>query len=98
MELDANKKIIIGSIGSADLFCGNVEKALQIREEFGAQCVEMEGAAIAQVCTLDKVPFIVIRAISDTPNGNNKIDFHEFLEIVSKRAAAILKKFLKNVY
>ena len=89
-----NKKIVIGLIGSADLFCGNVEKAFEIRNEFNAQCVEMEGAAIAQVCTLDKVPFIVIRAISDTPNGNNKIDFHEFLELVSKNMAEFLGKLL----
>ena len=91
-----DKKIVIGLIGSADLFCGNVEKALAIRDEFNAQCVEMEGAAIAQVCSLDNVAFLVIRAISDTPNGNNKIEFHEFLKIVSKRAAEILEKLISN--
>ena len=58
----------------------------------------MEGAAIAQVCYLDKIPFIVIRSISDTPNGNNAIVFDEFVKLASKNCADILKEFLKNEY
>ena len=54
----------------------------------------MEGAAIAQVCYLDKVPFIVIRSISDTPNGSNEITFEEYLKLASKRCASILNDFL----
>lgn len=88
---DRNYNIKIGTIASADMFCANPEKAKEIREEFNAECVEMEGAAIAQVCFLDNIPFLVIRAISDTPNGNNKIDFHTFLKIASKRAAEIVE-------
>ena len=56
----------------------------------------MEGAAIAQVCTLDKIPFLVIRGISDTPNGNNEIDFHTYIEEVSKRVGEILKLLIKK--
>ena len=89
--------IKIGTIASADLFCANPQKAFEIKEEFGAECVEMEGAAIAQVCFLDKIPFLVIRGISDTPNGNNKIDFHTYLEIVSKRVGEILKKLISRM-
>ena len=97
-ELNEENRIIkIGSIGSADFFCADPKKAIEIRKEFDVECVEMEGAAIAQVCFLDKIPFLVIRAISDTPNGNNKVDFHEFLEIVSKRAANILEKLLLKI-
>lgn len=55
----------------------------------------MEGAAIAQVCYLDKIPFIVIRSISDSPNGKNEIDFNEFIELASQRCAEIIKEFLK---
>ena len=38
----------------------------KIYAKFNAECVEMEGAAIAQVCSLCNVPFVVIRSISDT--------------------------------
>ena len=57
----------------------------------------MEGAAIAQVCMLDNVPFLVIRGVSDSPNGNNDIDFHTYLGIVSKRVATILKALVNRI-
>ena len=87
----------IGRIGSADLFCSNPQRSKEIKEEFDVLCVEMEGAAIGQVCLLDNVPFLVIRSISDTPNGNNKIDFHTYLEHASKNAAEILYKLIEKI-
>ena len=62
--------------------------------KFNADAIEMEGAAIAQVCKLDNIPFIIIRSISDKPNGNNNITFDQFLEKASKRCAKIIKEFL----
>lgn len=85
----------VGVIASADIFCADTKMAKEVREEFNAECVEMEGAAIAQVCLLDNIPFLVIRGISDTPNGTNGIDFHTHLKIVSERVAKILEKMLK---
>lgn len=93
-DISSKMNIKIGIIASADLFLTDKEKAKEIREEFGADCVEMEGAAIAQVCFLDNVPFLVIRGISDTPNGNNGIDFHTYLKLASKNSANILKEIL----
>ena len=66
----------------------------KINYKFNADAIEMEGAAIAQVCYLDKIPFIVIRSISDTPNGNNEITFEEFLKLASKRCAGLLYELL----
>ena len=57
----------------------------------------MEGAAIGQVCFLDNIPFLVIRGISDTPNGNNKIDFHTYLKDASKRVAQILDNLILKI-
>ena len=94
---DNDFNIKIGTIASADLFCADPKKAPEVRKEFGAECVEMEGAAIAQVCYLDKIPFLVIRGISDTPNGNNEIDFHTYLEVVSKRVGEILKLLIPKI-
>ena len=88
-------KIKTGIIATGDIFCTDIEMKNKIYSKFDADCVEMEGAAIAQVCYLDKIPFIVIRSISDSPNGNNEIDFDKFVELASKRCANILKEFLK---
>ena len=90
--------IKFGTIASADRFFSDVEEAPRIRKEFeNAKCVEMEGAAIAQVCFLDNIPFIVIRGISDVANGNNKMDFHEYLKMASKQCAVIMNEIIKNI-
>ena len=68
-----------------------------IKKEFNADCVEMEGASIAQVCFLDKIPFLVIRSITDKQDGSSKIDFETFLESSSKVAANILKEVLVKI-
>lgn len=89
-------KIKKGIIATGDIFCTDIEMKNKIFSKFDADCVEMEGAAIAQVCYLDNIPFIVIRSISDSPNGNNAIVFDEFVKLASKRCAEILKEFLKK--
>ena len=92
-----NINIKVGTIGSADLFLADYKKAEELRKEFNLECVEMEGAAIAQVCFLDNIPFLVIRGISDVPNGNNKMDFHTYLKIASKRVAHMLEKLISSL-
>ena len=88
-------KIKIGTIVSGDIFCTEIKMKEKVRTKFNADAIEMEGAAIAQVCKLDKVPFIIIRSISDNPNRNNNITFDQFLEKASKRCAEIIKKYLQ---
>lgn len=91
---DDTCKIAMGVIASGDIFCTEIKMKNKIYNKFNAQCVEMEGASIAHVCYLDNVPFIVIRSISDSPNGNNAIVFDEFVKLASKRCAKILQRFL----
>lgn len=89
----SNIRICTGVIASGDIFCTDIKMKEVIRTKFSADCVEMEGAAIAQVCYLNNVPFIVVRSISDTPNGNNNIDFNEYLHFASKNCADFIKQF-----
>ena len=86
-------KIKIGTIASGDIFCTEFKMKEKIRTKFNADAIEMEGAAIAQVCKLDDIPFIVIRSISDKPDGKNNITFDQFLDKASKRCALIIQKF-----
>ena len=91
---DNEFKIKIGTIASGDIFCSELKMKEKIRVKFNADAIEMESASIAQVCKLDNIPFLVIRSISDKPNGNNHITFDQFLEKASKRCAQIIKEFL----
>ena len=93
---DTKCKVKYGIIASGDIFCTDIKMKEKIYSKFNADCVEMEGAAVAQVCFLDKIPFVVIRSISDTPNGNNNITFDEFLKLASKRCSKILEYFLNK--
>lgn len=94
-ELKDNEfKIKIGTIASGDIFCTDLSMKNKIRDKFDADAIEMEGAAIAQVCELDKVPFVIIRGISDSPNGNNKVTFEQYLQKASERCAIIIEKML----
>lgn len=87
-------RIKIGTIVSGDIFCTSKQMKEKIRNKFNADAIEMEGAAIAQVCKLDNVPFIIIRSISDKPDGSNNITFEQFLEKASKRCAQIIQHYL----
>lgn len=91
---DKEFKIKIGTIASGDIFCTELSMKNKIKDKFDADAIEMEGAAIAQVCKLDNIPFIVIRGISDSPNGNNAITFEQYLQKASYRCAEIIKKFI----
>ena len=86
-----------GIIASGDKFIVNSEEKDNIRNIFNALCIEMEGASIAQVCYLDKIPFLVIRSITDKQDGSAKVDFETFLESSSKVAANILKELLCKI-
>lgn len=87
-----NQKIVTGIIGSGDIFLTDTDLKEKIKKNFNCDCVEMEGAAIAQVCTLNKIPFLVIRSISDIPNGKNEIDFNEYLKFASKNCAEFIRQ------
>lgn len=87
-----NQNILFGTIASGDIFCTDINMKNKIRDKFNCDCIEMEGAAIAQVCFLSNIPFIIIRSISDTPNGTNNIDFNTYLEFASKNCAEFIKQ------
>ena len=92
-----NINVVHGIIGSADIFVTDTLQKQSIIKEFNCDCVEMEGASIAQVCFLNKIPFLVFRSISDTPNGNNNIDFNEYLKLASKNCATFILELIKTL-
>jgi len=97
LNLFDDMNVTIGCIASGDKFVVDINEKNNIRNTFNALCVEMEGASIAQVCYLDNISFLVIRSITDKLDGSSKVDFEEFLELSSKKAANILKEILKKI-
>lgn len=92
-----NIKIKSGVIASGDIFCTDPKMTAKINNKFDALCVEMEGASVAQICYLNKIPFLVIRSISDTPNNDNIITYEEFLEASSNMVADFMYELIKKI-
>ena len=83
-----------GRIATGDQFISDVEKVRWINSEFNAIACEMEGGSIAQACYLNKVPFVVIRSISDNSLTKKFMDYEKFLPIAIKNSTNILKNML----
>ena len=92
-----SKKIHQGIIASGDKFVSGKEIKKEINEYFGAIAVEMEGCAIAQVATRNKIPFVVTRAISDLADGKTAEYQNEFERKISALSTETIKIFLKNL-
>ena len=73
-----------GLIVSGDQFISSGDRVAEILADLpDALCVEMEGAAVAQVCFEHRVPFVVLRAISDRADHAAPVDFPRFLRTVA---------------
>ncbi len=90
-------QIKLGTVATGDIFCTEKWMKNKIRTKFNADVVDMECGAIAQVAYLDKIPFVVVRSISDVPNGDNAHTFDENLRLASERCADILRRILNNL-
>lgn len=92
-------KVMIGDIASGDKFINSyADKQLILEGLPSVLCVEMEGAAVAQVCYDFDVPFLVIRIISDAADDNATVDFPLFLDtIASEYSLQILKQLLPQL-
>jgi adenosylhomocysteine nucleosidase len=76
-----------GLVISGDRFVSTAAESLALQAELpDALAVEMEGAALAQVCHGFGVPFAVLRTISDRADDNAHMDFSRFIDEVAARA------------
>ena len=89
-----------GLIASGDQFVSTGEASSALREALRSAghdvlAVEMEGAAVAQVCADYGVPFAAMRTISDRADDNAHVDFPRFVQTVASRyAQQTLRHFL----
>ena len=93
----AGGKYLCGTIASGDVFVADAARKALIRERFGAIACEMEGAAIGQVCTVNRVPFAVIRAISDGGDEDASMDYPSFVKMAASRSASVVHAALARL-
>ena len=82
-----------GRVASGDQFVCTQDLKDKIIAVTGAQCTEMEGAAIAQAAYRNQIPFVIIRAISDKADNSAEMDYPTFERIAAHRCAAVTRTF-----
>lgn len=86
-------KNVLGTIASGDKFITSSSDKERIKTTFGAIACEMEGASIGQVCYVNKVPFGILRAISDGEGA--EMDYSTFAPLAAGQSVEITKKFIE---
>ncbi len=92
----ASGNVFLGTVGTGDRFVSSSELASHLNETFGAVCCEMEGAAMAQVCVLNRVRFCALRAISDNANEDAHTDVEAFSQKAEREATDVIKVFFDS--
>ncbi len=85
-----------GVIATGDVFMSNEENKKEVADRFNAKACEMEGASVGQVCYVNKVPFCVLRAISDNADDGAEITYETFAAESAKKTHAVIDKFIRN--
>ncbi len=86
-----------GIIATGDQFIADEKKKEWIKRAFNASAIEMEGASVAVVAHSLKIPFLVIRSISDAAGMDAGFDFDEFLKTSAKVSAVFLTDILDKL-
>ena len=90
-------KVIRGIIVTGDVFVSSSPKKIELRESFQADAVEMEGAAIAQICWQQGVSCLIVRSLSDTSDEDAEQDYREFYKIAARNSAKLVTHLVQQL-
>jgi adenosylhomocysteine nucleosidase len=91
-------QVVTGLIATGDSFMNDPARVEFVRGKFPDLCaVEMEAAAIAQVCTQFAVPFVIIRALSDIAGKESDVSFEQFLDTAAKHSADLVLSIVSSL-
>jgi adenosylhomocysteine nucleosidase len=88
-------KIIPGTIVTGDVFVSSSSATEQLRKKMNADATEMEGAAVAQVCWQQLVPFVIIRSVSDNAGNSAYTDIKNFYQSAARNSAHLVMEMVK---
>lgn len=93
---DFTPDVSVGTVLTGDQFISQKSRCLEMLKDFPeAKVTEMEGAAVAQICTELNVPFLVIRSVSDTAEGESPEVFNEFVRLAGDNSAELLLALMR---
>ncbi|MGG1514781.1 5'-methylthioadenosine/adenosylhomocysteine nucleosidase [Paenibacillus oryzisoli] len=86
-----------GRVLSGDQFIASREIVAGLHQELEGVCVEMEGAAVAQVCSMNAIPYVVLRSMSDKADGSAHVNFAEFTVQASENSYKMVEDIVKHL-
>ena len=95
-----NSQLIFGLICTGDQFISDLATLQGIKRNFpDGKAVDMESAAIAQVCYAKQVPFMSLRIVSDTPGmePDNTTQYLDFFAEAPKKTFAVLRQLIEKI-
>lgn len=96
-EVNPDIRVFTGRIVSGDQFICDKAVKDKIVTNFAGLCTEMEGAAIAQTASLNNIPFVIIRAISDKADNSAEMDYPSFELEAAKHSAKLVEHFIAQL-
>ncbi|MDP5240826.1 5'-methylthioadenosine/adenosylhomocysteine nucleosidase [Uliginosibacterium sp. 31-16] len=92
-------KVHLGRICTGDQFITHREMSSHayLHQELAGDAVEMEGAAVALVCSLNAIPYLVARTISDMADEDAVSNFEEILPRASQNSLALVRHLLAGM-
>lgn len=87
----------VGRIVSGDQFISDKAVKERITKNFNGFCTEMEGASIAHTAYLNKVPFVILRAISDKADDSASVDYPTFEKQAIANGVKLIKEFVAEI-
>jgi adenosylhomocysteine nucleosidase len=81
-------RVLEGVVVTGDLFVADPSRKNELRA-FGGSAVEMEGAAMIQVCRQFSTPCLVVRSITDAADGSAVLSYQTYLKPASENAVAV---------
>lgn len=96
-NLGFGERMKYGQDLTSDKFIGTAELREEVLSRFSGFCCDMEGAAVAQVCHLSGVEFVLLKGISDSASDNAAAQFEGSVEDLSVELQDVLKEFIRIV-
>ncbi len=96
-EVNPDISVFKGRVVSGDQFVSDKESKERIICDFGGLCTEMEGAAIAQAAHLNKIPYVVLRAISDKADDSASVDYPTFEREAIGHCVRLVENMVKRL-
>jgi adenosylhomocysteine nucleosidase len=94
--VEGGPNLMLGTIASGDKFVQDTDTLRWLQREFAALATEMEGAAFGYTCHLNGLPFVVIRALSDSSSETASGDFEDNLHVACQNSFRLVDQLIPN--